>query len=445
MKYEISTYVAGDTLFIQRNLVGNRADRKPIASCRHDRFCLAIGEAILRHLETGVAARLVDAINSRPTTRRRMTLTERAKVEERIRELVASEQELNQFIAEANALTRSGLESMLKNTRKQLASLRAELATDAQPERTVEPYTEVDVTNLFRSLAHLMEAGTVSDDFRQLTTVRVVRIEPLRVIFEAHVRLPLEAYTCVELGPIPFSAERTTRLPAGKRATAMAELCFDRAWPTGVVAPGVPFVCPGYTREKIATEISRILRRRIGPKAAGMVAWSQVPEVVGVISRHLGLGKPGVEIPEDLEERIVATYIHAEPRGPKAWPQFSDDHELLPVFRQVREEGEAPATGVSSRSYWCREGWLQRRGSRFLRQTCQWCGSVDLAIVAVPEVHGLMCLGCRRDGSGLAFPLSWNAGTLDQEYWRAHNYELLVPDPDGLPEYVFEVLPITLR
>lgn len=364
-RYEISTYVAGNSLFIQRNEIGNRCFRMPIASCPHDRFCLAVGEAILRHLETGVPGRVVELVNGRTPTRRRLSASERRRIELELETLLASDQELTDFISQANDHTRGGLEDVLKRTRKQISTLQAELEAQAKPDTPVEPFTEVHVVNLFQRVADVMSAGANRDDLRELISLRIARIEPLRVCFETRLRVPTDVGQVVELGPIPFSVERTTRLPRGERSTAMAELCFDNAWPPTVVAPGIPFLCAGYSKGKVAGEISRILKPLIGGKAAGLVAWSEIPQLIGVVGRHLGLGKPEIDVPGDLEERILATYVNGEPKGPKAWPQFSDEYALVSRFRQVHSEGEASASGVKSELYWCREGWLRRDTHRF--------------------------------------------------------------------------------
>lgn len=445
-EYEYSTYVTDLTLFVQRNRKGQRAKRDPVASCLHSRFCLAAGEAILRKLETGTPAVLVDAVNGSP--RRRLEPAERSKKEAELDDLRASEEQLRRFADVATGQALADLKAALMRNERQAASLEAELDSDSDAACEVAPFQDVEITQMFAALDALLAGSQNAEAFQDVVTgPRLVRIEPLRLVFELGVLLPTPDGGTVELGPIPFSVETTTRLPAGTRRRAMAELCLVNGWPVSVAAEGVPFECAKLRREKIALELARALRPRIGSKAAGLVAWCEIPEVIAIVSRHLGLGEPDVSVSPELENRILTTYIEGSPEGAKAWPQLSSEDALVPLFRQVHREGTAPSPDRDlRRSPWTTRGWLQmdQETRAVVRQVCR-CGSRDLAIVAVPEVEGLMCLECRADRTGLRFPPSWNAALVDAEYWRELGYDTTTPEPPGLREYAVEVEPLSLR
>lgn len=175
----------------------------------------------------------------------------------------------------------------------------------------------------------------------------------------------------------------------------------------------------------VARELSRILKPSIGSKAASVVGGCEAPEVLVTVGRYLGLLSVERHLHPDLEQRILDTYVHGTPPGPKSWIQASDQSDIAELVVEIHSERSVPAQQTPP---W-QERYLHEENGRFVAPICE-CGSADLAYIAAPEPDGLVCMACREDRSGLAFPESWNAALIHASYWANLGYST---DPARIP------------
>lgn len=425
-----------------------RKQDRLVATTRHRRFIQAMAEGILTEMDKDVAATVVESLNGELVSVQRLTRVQERHMKQRLTELEADLAELEAAIAETGSpAVRKPLESECRKKRKDAVLLKGELDANTRAERQPEPRQEVEVADLLKGLAGVLEKPNTSDALTKiLHDLRLVRIGTLTLTFQTSVLIPgSSGGPLISLGPVTFKVENTARQPAGDRTDAMAKLCLETAWPVSTVAAGIPLVCSAFAGHRVASALSRRLKALVGSKSASVLGGCQVPEVLAVVSRHLELGKPEVDVAPALKKRIIKTYIKDNPPGPKAWLQENPDSQVVELIRTIHQTGRVSVDETSgTHSRWERRGYLQRNGSNYVQQKCK-CGSADLALIPTPEPDGLVCLSCRRDRSGLEIPTSWNTAIADGSYWEGVGYDLSVPALPGLPVRQIVTQPLTLR
>lgn len=425
-----------------------RARDELVARVRLDRFWRSTCEAILRGLSGEFAATVADAIDA-DAGPPRLTSAQLAHKQAQIAEIEATITELEGLVEQASSRTRDLLERDIRQNRTQADRLVLEITRGTARSAIPEPVTEVEVADLFRVLAqgateHTRLLAPGSEVFRDAAADVIVgpilrKVEDLTVHFEVGVRLPTADGKTVFTDLFPMTVENISKLK-GDRLELMANECFRRAIPTSLLAAGIPLEVAACRHDKLTAAVSRILRPLVGSKAASMIAASEAPEVLAVIARHFDLAEPTLRVEEDLERRVLDTYVNGSPPGPKAWLQATDDADISRLVVEVHSAGSAAAVDIKP---WQRR-YLHRRGESFVSSRCE-CGSGDLAYIAAPEPDGLVCLRCRRDQSGLIIPDSWNAAVRNRDYWEKLGYCLDVPTPPGLRERMLVTDPLHLR
>lgn len=447
-RYLIRTKLIGENLaFIHGPAESGskaRAADQVIAISPHWRILQALGEGIVASLAEGSSAQLVHAVDgtvARPALSGRALGLKQEELEDlqsQISEVEAAAETSSDTVA---AILVEKLDKLVRQER-QLAET---IAVATRQARAPRPHQPVDVRKLLATLGEIVSQERAAQALEDLIhDLRPTEISDLTIAFQAYVALPVPENELVLVGPIRFTTENTTRrLSRNAREEAMANLCLERAWPVTAVAAGVPLITVQRSRQNVAAALSKKLLQLISSKSASSIGGCEAPEVLAVISRHLRLGSPDIEVDPDLEERILKVYVHGDPPGPLGWIQARSDSSVAMLVRQIHSEGSVEAEGdLRALSHWERRGCLKRAATRYVRQTCR-CGSTDLALIPTPEVRGLVCLRCREDSSGVSVPPSWNIAVADREYWVQLGYDLAVPPIPGLPTYHLEIDPLT--
>lgn len=420
-----------------------RAQDKLVASLRHQRLLQGLAEGIAASLTTGFRAQLIESVNHLEAPRPYLSPQQREEEEAKVEELRKEADEAAITMATVNSESLRSLIEAERNKilRKQNRIIQTLAATtQIMPP---EPYQEVEVTGLLDLLASITNGEEPNKALKKIALdLRPVRIGILTVWFEASLMLPTANDQQVQVLNIRFSAENLHRVTPRERLEALVDLCLKNAWPAQTVESGIPLVAASRKPTEVARALSHRLAPMVGSKAGSVLGGCQAPEVIAVISRHFDIGDPEVQVSADLEARIVDRYIHTGLPGANSWIEEPDHFPMTDLVRRLHQQGKADATQPLYRvPHWEHRGYLDRQGDQFIAQTCR-CGSKDLALIPTPEPHGLVCLNCREDRSGLVIPPSWNIAVRDRTYWEAQGYDLTAPALPGLPTYHLSIQPI---